>query len=134
MKLLVAVIASFLSVPLSLAGTGFSAGELVKDCKKDTTTLASTPDDHYSTGLCVGYVLGWMDATTDSDIVTEQGPARVIFEEGVNVGQIKRVFIKYMDLHPEFEHEPASSTLTKAVQEEHLAHAKRVDQPLVKEQ
>ena len=134
MKTLAAVIAAFLSVPLSLASTGFTAGELVKDCKRDTTTLASTPDDHYSMGVCTGYVLGWMEATTDSDIVTEQGPARVTFEESVNVGQIKRVFIKYMDQHPEFEHEPASRTLTKAVQEAHLAHAKRVEQPLVKEQ
>ena len=57
-----------------------------------------------------------------------------MFEDGVNVGEIKRVFIKYMDEHPEFEHESASSALTKATQEAHLVRTERLRRPLLKEQ
>jgi len=114
--------------------SSFTAGELWKDCKADSTKMTSTLDDHYSSGLCVGYMLGWMDATTDSVIVTENGPATVFFEDAVTVGQIKRVFVQYMDQHPEAENKTASLTLTKALQEAHLAHPEPVKHPLVKEQ
>ena len=126
----------FLVLPSCLfAHTSFTAGELLKDCKADATQVTSTLDDHFSAGICVGYLTGWMDATTDSVIVTENGPARVFFEDGVTVGRLKRVFTQYMNQHPELENQLASRTLTKAVQEAHLAHLEPVKQPpIVKEQ
>ena len=128
------LIVLLLSSSSAVADSSFTAGELMKDCKADTTKLTSTLDDHYSRGVCAGYILGWMDASTDSVILTKDGPATVAFEDGVDVGQIKRVFMKYIDEHPEVEHEPASRTLPKIMQEAHLAHAVAVKQPLVREQ
>lgn len=133
MKAASALVIALILVSSAHGSSSFTAGELAKDCKRDIS-LTSTLDDDYSQGLCTGYVLGWMDTTTDSDIVTEGGPARVVFEDGVNVGQLKRVFIKYMDQHPEFENQPASVALTKSAQDAHLAHAAPVKRPLLKEQ
>src|SRR6266446_817409 len=99
------LIALLLLPSSALAHSSFTAGELLKDCQADATTLTSTLDDHYSRGLCDGYILGWMDASADSVIVTDHGPATVVFDDSVTVGELKRVFIKYMRQHPEFEHE-----------------------------
>jgi len=58
-------------------------------------------------GACMGYMAGWKDATENPSVV---------FEAGVNNEQMGKVFMAYMQNHPEEENKPLSDVLMRAMQ------------------
>ena len=104
-----------------------TAGDLLEKCKINIALSGvSSPTDVYKGGICVGYVNGWLDSTADNVLDTSNGPGVVQFQDGVNVGQIERIFVQFMEKHPELENKLAAPILTKAVQEAHITHVRSV--------
>ncbi|MGA7796511.1 MAG: Rap1a/Tai family immunity protein [Candidatus Acidiferrales bacterium] len=82
--------------------TTASLGE--KWCNSVTST---NPADNFPRGICVGYMSGWKDATENPSVV---------FEDGVTNTQMAKVFIVYMQNHPEEENKPLSDVLMRAME------------------
>lgn len=126
MKIVTAVFCLLLCSPL-FATDRRTAGDLFEKCKINVgLNGVSSPTDVYKGGICVGYVNGWLDSTSDNVFDTSNGPGVIQFEDGVNVGQIERVFVQFMEKHPELENKLAAPVLTKAVQEAHITHVRAV--------
>lgn len=122
-KLFVAV-----GLMLALAGSANaqrSASKLASDCRiavRYMDSSSSAPASDFVSGIgCVAYVAGWFDLVANSTYALDNNKAvNVQFAEGVTVGQIVRVFVKYVDAHPEEENKPAYGVLLNAVVAAHL--------------
>jgi hypothetical protein len=66
--------------------------------------------------FCLGYLSGWENAYVGSAYPMGSEGNRMVFrlQDGVTLGQIQRVFIKYVADHPEVENQPASHVLPSA--------------------
>ena len=92
----------------------FTAADLTQYC---TSTLAG--DQHY----CLGYLTGWDDALAAAIEITPDAKAAIengqriggCLSAGVTMGQIKLIFLKYVDNHPEQLHLSAAIILSRAM-------------------
>jgi hypothetical protein len=94
-----------------------SATQLVEDCSNFKLSVESSkqgprisdlnPTFFFSSGECAGYMWAIMDFN----------PAIKWYcaPEGVTLGQLIKVFLKYMDEHPEQLHEDASLMLLRSL-------------------
>lgn len=91
----------------SQASSGYyNGGRLLKECKSDSALAIN---------VCLGYIVGmadYEDQLQDWSILDEP-----IFctPDGVTVGQLKKVVIKYLDERPERLHLTASSLTANAL-------------------
>lgn len=103
-----------------------SAGKLRKKCDSfvnkpeiKTGDLLGA-DVVVDTAECVFFVDGWA-AAVDGSIFRDEGNfLRARFVDGVETGQIIRVFVKYINSHPEYETKEAAYTLSLALIEAKL--------------
>ena len=108
------------------AGTTFTAGELLRDCKEAVAKDAAPDQDRYMAehafeiGLCDGFVAGWFEATRGMIFKSEDRFYKIGFADDVTVGQIIRVFVVYTQKHPEIENKSGDSGLVDAVSEAKL--------------
>ena len=109
----------------ALAETG-SGNKLLERCKGAITTL-DTNDyenaDQFGSGICFGYLHGSRDAydisvgalkfsgTYDNEITKSVLPC---IPEQVQVIQLARILVKYLESHPEELHEDQSFLISKA--------------------
>jgi hypothetical protein len=91
-----------------------NAQELERECSKDVLM-----------GFCLGYIEGWMDATQGSETVLQKVHYILIFDDGVTVGQVRLIFMKYIVAHPEELHKGATSALIIATMQLKLLHMQR---------
>jgi hypothetical protein len=70
-------------------------------------------------------MLGWLQSWPPGARAQETGKlVMVSLEEGVTVGQIRRVFLAYIKQHPELDNKRAHDVITEAMGETktHLIH------------
>jgi Ssp1 endopeptidase immunity protein Rap1a len=83
--------------------------------------------DFQETGHCMGYVTGWMD-TVNEQLTCEDGRLYTLkFVGDMKVGQVIKVFLQYIDSHPEHEQELAAHVLERALGEKKMIAAVAVD-------
>jgi hypothetical protein len=76
------------------------AEDLHKFCKPFTVESQPSVEKAY----CRGYMVGWRGGIEGATIPDEKGFLQVVtFQEGVTDEQMARVFVSYMDSHPEEE-------------------------------
>ena len=66
--------------------------------------------------FCLGYVSGWEATYAAAAYPIGLEGERIVFrfQDGVTYGQIKRMFIKYVEEHPETENQSAAQVLIQA--------------------
>jgi hypothetical protein len=93
-----------------------------------------TEKDSASVGVCAGYVAGFLDTLDGLDLHFPKGDnMEVVFADDITVGQLLRVFVKYVNEHPEVENKSANVVLVTSLIEAKLMGFKpiagnRVDQ------
>ncbi len=105
----------------------YTAQELSNDCTISNSD-ERLKDTHsaLSTGICVGFLTDWLQMTYAGAVRGDKVASEVVIEDGVDVGQLMRVFIAYMAKHPEIENKPASIAILASVAEAGLAKIKDV--------
>jgi hypothetical protein len=84
-----------------------TAGRLSRGC--------SNGEGGFESGLCVGFIMAWSEQLSITPIPANNGKTiHFYFEDNVNVGQVMRVFQKYVKEHPEEENKPALNVLLDA--------------------
>lgn len=88
-------------------------------CKNWAATAPEKPtktDDIYHQGVCAGFMAGWYWGVEGSTMPDDKGFLGIFtFEDGVTNLQLAKVFVLYMDSHPEDENKPAHVALLRAV-------------------
>ena len=117
-------------VLLAHATDVFNAGTLKGYCQKlnDFSTPAGSAkltgpnvtnqvaDDLFDAGGCAGYMNGWLQGVAGMAILDSEGKIRVVqFANGITAGQMSRVFVTYMNKHPEIENQSAEEALGRAM-------------------
>jgi hypothetical protein len=121
--LLMAIFTTVLILSLSAVGTKatpLTGGKLLIDCK--VLGVANAPNapepsaiESFDGGMCLGYMLGYMEGVNDMMVVIDKVLVTVVFREGVTPGQMARVYVIYMAKHPEEETNSAAQTVTNAM-------------------
>lgn len=105
-----------------------TAGELMAECKVPEASSATAPVDLMRFASCAGFMSGWMQAISPGiTTTTSNGKVRlttVELADGVTVGQTKRVFLLYIEKHPERENQAAAGPLFAAMKEAGLLKLK----------
>ena len=122
------IVYSLLMGPWIFAYASRTAGELRASCRTNIAILNGAAidraDDSMAIGICTGFIEGWWEGATSVLVripSPTQNPFRLAIEKGVSVAQICKVFVKYMDKHPEKEHETAGLVLMDALVDAKLA-------------
>ena len=117
MKIKITIAALILAIAVlvfPIQASAVTAGELKEYCSgnlDDPTPLHS---------ICVGYIAGWIDGSNGMGTRIKGKVIMVVFEDNTTPGQITRVFLRYMQEHPEYENKTAKSALIGAVIEAKL--------------
>jgi hypothetical protein len=114
----------------SLVATGqaespdFLAGQLRDDCKllNDEHRNSQTQVDAFKAGQCAGYLQGWLEGIGWAS----EGYPFLPENESITVGQISRVFILYVEKHPEKENSLAFTVVLDAMMDAKLISEKRL--------
>jgi hypothetical protein len=83
-----------------------TAGELAQECSHRT----GDPESLY----CIGFLKGWGDQLASTPTTINGKAAYVGFKDQVSIGQVQRVFVKYVKNHPEIENHSAITVLLEA--------------------
>jgi Rap1a immunity proteins len=93
-------------------------------CKNWADTAPAKPtalSDVYREGVCKGYMAGWLSGMEGAMVTDDKGFMQTVrFEEGVTGVQMAKVFVLYMQNHPEEENKPAHVALTHAMTDAQL--------------
>jgi len=100
----------------SASPNGTSAAKLVSWCEPVNKATRDVVDTA-SLGRCFGYMNGYIQAFTD---FTED---MACIPDAVTVSQGAKVYLKYMNEHPEYLHMDAGSTLALSVMQAFPCHA-----------
>ena len=117
MKIKIAVAVLILAVAVLVFPTQVSAitaGELKEYCSGNL----DDPTGFHS--ICAGYVAGWIDGSNGMGTRIKGKVTMVVFENNTTPGQVIRVFMRYMETHPECENKSAKAALIGAVIEAKL--------------
>jgi len=132
-KLFLLVILALMAVPSAYATyTLPTAQKLSEWCDSvDSMTNAKSWEElgtrAYDAGFCQGYLGGWLAEIQGEAFAGMKGETNfLIFPEGVTIGQLQRVFQKYVKSHPAEENKHANLVLIHAVLEEKIAKSERI--------
>lgn len=102
-----------------IAQAEIKASGLHDVCKNWTATYpdkATAPLNIYRQGGCQGFIDGWSAAVAGTLIPDDNGIlGTVTFESGVTTIQTAKVFVLYIENHPEEENKPAHVALMHAM-------------------
>lgn len=105
-----------------------TAGELETSCRTNVAILKGTEMDRtrdsMDIGISTGFIQGWWEGATSVLVWSPsptKNPFRLEVRKGVSVDQIRKVFVKYKDKHPENKNEPAAWGLMDALFDAKLA-------------
>ena len=113
LALIFALLASATALPAQ-SREAFTTNELVSACRiyiqlTERTLPRIDSSDFTSAGICLGYMTGFAQAAS------VQVESRLCVPASVTTVQSIRVFLKYMDEHPEDLRLPTPRTLTAAL-------------------
>jgi hypothetical protein len=121
-KAVVAMIAMALFCVGARGATDFTNAKDLHDyCKlfdrydlSDKTVTPSTAD-FMEIGQCLGFMSGWLQGTAGLITVIEEKSYVVSFADGVTVGQMSRVFILFVEKHPEYDNKTGDYVVSRAM-------------------
>jgi len=94
---------------------GTKASGLRDSCKAWTVRYpakAALPLDGFTEGACRGYIAGWASAMEGTMVPDDNGIlGTVTFESGVTDIQMAKVYVLYIEHHPEEENKPSHVAL-----------------------
>ena len=97
-------------------GSMITSGDMETDCK---LAVSADPAERasYLGGVCDGYTAGFLSSVWFGfDTVVVEGKAYTWkVEDHVTVGQVEKVFVKYMSEHPELDNKQVSVGFTDAL-------------------
>ena len=93
------------------------ASDLAYDCKVSSVNTAenSTILTAFQDGICLGFMNGFIQGFDGRLTVTDGKKYSIDLVDGISSGQMGRVFVLYMEKHPEMENQPATLPLIKAL-------------------
>lgn len=98
------------------------AGLLRDKCQTAVHEMDSESPDFSSaqaeidTNYCVGFVAGWGESSDESFFVGEDHKLwQMRFDDGVTVEQVVKIFVKFVNEHPELENQTADRVLLKSL-------------------
>ena len=95
------------TISLALLGASVAWGGTLKAKMGEVWCDQGVPKNTFGHGSSMGYMIGWKDATENPSVV---------FEDGVTNEQMAKVFMVYMQNHPEEENKPLSDVLMRAME------------------
>jgi hypothetical protein len=124
MRYLVMLFIAASTLTVAQTSKDFLAGDLRDDCKllNDEHRTGHTQVEAFKTGQCGGYLQGWIDGIEGS----ADGYPFLPDNEPITIGQVSRVFILYLDKHPEKENQPAFNGVLDAMVDARLISIRRV--------
>jgi hypothetical protein len=114
---------ALLFVVLSLLATSTlfaqKANEMRKNCISLNTGMDATPATINADGAeCLGFMEGWEQGVNGLHWVDNKGNDKVISLAGeLTISQMSRMFVVYLDKHPEMDNKTTDFVLTKALVE-----------------
>ena len=92
----------------------FQFRTLVDACRDGAKTASqiTTKDNALSAGLCVGYISAILDL---QPILEKGGAPRACIPNGVAIGDVIKIIVKYGDDHPEQLYRPQDEMALKAI-------------------
>ena len=100
-----------------------TAADLADNCRAAVAEYSNAKgwnsDSAFKSGACTGFLEGFQNLD-GAEISVKDSVFTVGFVNGVTLGQIARVFVKYIADHPELEHKLAGVTLFDAMFEAKL--------------
>ena|ERR1039458_5580409 len=114
MKRIVAVFVILLglfAIPAQAQKSEYKASQLLDECKIDARITAAAAagknientaaSEGVSVGFCIGFVTGVTDGELSTYAVVDGVVYVLISPDGYTAGQLTKVFMKYMEAHPE---------------------------------
>jgi Rap1a immunity proteins len=116
MKLL---FATLLLAVFAIPAKAATAGEMMQSCRAFATPNGkpNTTDEAVGAVFCVAYISGYMDGVDGMSLVEDDVVLTIHFANDVTIFQVIRVFVKYMNAHPESENKPVVEILPKSLVE-----------------
>lgn len=114
---------------LSITGLSHAAttANILRDNCRESMRFNSDPASMsalqvWQSGMCGGYISGWLEGVIGLSILDNKTgkPQQIVGDESATIGQVIRVFVKYVNEHPEFENQPADRIITQALVNAHL--------------
>lgn len=107
----------FFAMPSCAAEAPHNARWLRNICSKVDLLENQTANmgDTLLAQMCLMYINGWHDASDGKFTIFNGKPVIINFADGVSYGQIARVLVKWITMHPEEENESPSEGLTRAM-------------------
>ena len=82
-------------------------------------------------GQCIGYINGWFDSIEGAYVPNDDGSlSQYRLSNDVTVGQIMRLYVKYVNDHPEIEQKTSAEVLAIALLTNNLAKIVPFKKPL----
>jgi len=105
------------------------------DTAKDTNDSRRIKDtDFQNAGHCFGYITGWMDTAPEGLQCYDGRLYSLKFIGTLKISQVMRVFLQYVENHPEREQQGAAAVLTRALAEKNMVGSFSVSFSECKEQ
>jgi Rap1a immunity proteins len=121
-KVVVAMMAMVLFSVGTRGATDFTNAKEMHDyCKlfdrydQSDQTAALSSLDSMNIGQCLGFMSGWLQGVNGLVTVMDDKSYVVSFADGVTVGQMSRVFVLYVEKHPEYDNKPGDFVLSRAM-------------------
>jgi hypothetical protein len=107
----------FFAMPSCAAETPHNARWLRNMCSRVDLLENQTADtaDTVLAQMCLMYINGWHDASAGKFTIFNGKPVLIVFADGVSYGQVARVLVKWITIHPEEENESPNEGLTRAM-------------------
>lgn len=119
MKSLLLVVVLFGLTGFARDSKEFSDGNELHD---ECATIVSGDLGYYEGGHCFGMIEAYLQLA--SELSPRYFPAHCL-PEGVTIGQIAKMVVKYLDQHPEQLHLPATLVIAKVAHDAFPCRAKR---------
>ena len=96
-------------------GVDFTNARELHDYCQLSDKAAPTALDSFNMGQCLGFMSGWLQGTSKLMIVVDEKSYVISFADGLTVGQMSRVFVLYVEKHPEYDNKSGDYVLTRAM-------------------
>lgn len=108
----------------------YIAGSEVTDIYDPETKKIIPVTSEY--GQCIGYINGWVDVIEGAYVPNDDGSlSQYRLSNDVTVGQIMRLYVKYVNDHPEVEQKTSAEILAIALLTNDLAKIVPFKKPLI---
>jgi hypothetical protein len=124
------------AIPAQAQKSEYKASQLLDECRIDARITAAsaagknventTPSEAISIGFCIGFIVGVTDGELGTYSVVDGVVYVLTTPEGYTSGQLTKVFMKYMETHPEMLDKEAEIAILYAVLDARILRPKEV--------